>query len=346
MWEVRSLSSEITGIHHGKRAISIKPGANNDNAATRVWPKKTLTYAFVDDEAAEKLRPIIFQARQYWSQLTTHGFKYKEVTLDRCNLYRDECLLVHYNDKGYLSTTPGRPPLDSKNGYKGPVMHLSDNLKVGNLDVNLNVAHEIGHAWGLLHEHQKNIHWEVSDVTQSGWLVALGNSNRDIRFETDDFRCRNLKDYEETLERIDRMENRPNRAAEDKVMICRNWSTAKKYGFSGAEWVPMHTGDQDTDLAFDPDSLMLYPSNAGGIGQVNGDDDQRLPILTYQNGDRIPIRTGASAADIEKLISIYGDNYKGNSKLLNAKDNYFRRTFRKVRSTLSLKGGDTEGGVC
>ena len=348
MWEVRSVSAETSGIHHGKRAVSIKPGENPDgNGATRVWPKKTLTYAFVDDDAAEKLRPIIFQARQYWSQLDIHGFKYKEITLDRCNLDRDECLLVHYNDRGYRSTTPGRPPLESKTGYVGPNMYLSDNPKVGNLDANLNVAHEIGHPWGLMHEHQKDIHWEVSDMTQEGWNVQIVNENRDIQFETDDFRCRNLKDYEEAFQKIDERAKEPEEAADDKKLLCRTWSTAKKYGFSGAEWLPMKTDKLDADPAFDPVSLMLYPSNAGGIGEVNGaDDDQRLPILTYRNGDRIPIRTGASVADIDKLISIYGDKYKGVSNLLNSKDNYFRRTFRKVRSTLSLKGGDTNDGVC
>ncbi|RBR04977.1 uncharacterized protein FIESC28_11445 [Fusarium coffeatum] len=149
-------------------------------------------------------------------------------------------------------------------------------------------------------------------MTQEGWNMQLVNENSDIRFETDDFICRNLKDYEETLEKINEMEKDPKTAADDKKLLCRTWSTADKYGFSGAEWLPMKTDGHDADAAFDPESLMLYPSNAGGIGEVNGaDDDQRLPILTYQNGDRIPIRTGASVADIDKLITIYGDKYKG-----------------------------------
>lgn len=50
-------------------------------------------------------------------------------------------------------------------------MNLSDRTDVGMLDVVANDAHELGHAWGLLHEHQNPAFWTS--------LIALQDSEVD-----------------------------------------------------------------------------------------------------------------------------------------------------------------------
>ncbi|RGP81324.1 zinc-dependent metalloprotease [Fusarium longipes] len=337
LWETYTESSHFSDKSLAKRAISIKPSQDpsKDSHAVLLWPEKTLSYAYANDEAAEKLSPIFFQARQYWSQLTVKGFKYNELTLKKCKLYRDECLVIHYNDRGVLSSTVGRPPVNPSEDFHGPSMHLSDNARVGNLDIYINAAHELGHAWGLYHEHQNPKHWKI-DAFDDKWPVKVYPAGD--QFSPSTFHCENLKDYEKVLAGI--------KNELDRARICTSQQTAEKHDFSAKEWLPKKVEDKDADKMFDPNSLMLYPSGAGGKGDVVDGEDGRKPVLTYIDGKVIDYRTAPSTADLQKLITIYGNEYVGTSKLLIAKDSSMRRLVKKVRSTLSLRGGDTKDGLC
>ncbi|KAJ4002797.1 hypothetical protein NW752_009452 [Fusarium irregulare] len=333
LWEVAPTASHLSHTSHGKRAISIQP--SDDVRAVRLWPEKTLNYAYANREAEKKLSPILYQARQYWNLLAINGFKYNEISLRKCKLYRDECLVIHYNNRGKLACTVGLPPADKKIGYYGPEMHLSDDATKGNLDVSLNAAHELGHAWGLYHVHQNPPHWNID---QQNYYWPVKPNRPGDRFSPDTFHCENLEDYERTFASLTR--------EEDKGRICSSQALADQHQFSAMEWLPRKNEGKSADEMFDPESLMLYPSVAGGKGDVVGKEDGRQPILTYLDGKLIPFRKGPSQADIKKLLTIYGSEYVGTSKLLIAKDSSMRRLVKKVRSTMSLRGGDTQEGLC
>jgi hypothetical protein len=100
---------------------------------------------------------------------------------------------------------------------------------------------------------------------------------------------------------------------------------ASAYGFSAADWLPLpppykHTqgvpiwnaGEDDVDW----DSIMLYPSGAGGIGSARApaspDEDpevydQRLPVLRKNNGDKIRPNAVPSPGDVAGIRYLYED---------------------------------------
>lgn len=349
LWETSTVMPEGSENAMWKRAVSIV--ASDDpynNAGTRRWPEKTITYAFSNKEAEQKLGRILEDAKKLWNQLKVNGFDYKEVDLRKCRAGRSECMLIHYNNDGKLRTTVGLQALDTN--FEGPYMHLSDRLDVGNLDVVVNVAHELGHAWGLWHEHQARIWWGHSE-NDGNWDGFLAG---DI-FKTADYHCENLEDYEQALGKMaekEGLESKEELSVSQVEELCRNHKTAKACSFSALDWMPLPKHGMKPDDEFDPTSLMLYPSGAGGKGEVIfGDDgkepeDKRLAVLTYPDGKRMPIKYGPAGMDIEKLLYLYGTDYRGTSLLHNDDSSKFKGLLKKMRSKLSLRAGNTEQGMC
>ncbi|KAF5669069.1 zinc-dependent metalloprotease [Fusarium circinatum] len=348
LWEASHATSKRTDDALLKRAASLIANDEHDNAGAHRWPDKTISYAFSTDEAKEKLEKIFEDAKNIWNQLIAKGFKYKKLSLSNCRARRRECLMIHYNDQGKLRTTVGLRPLDEE--FEGPNMHLSDKRDVGNLNRASNAAHELGHAWGLWHEHQVPKWWGQGDPSEQwgGWLTGT-------ELMTEDYHCENLKDYEEALDRMAEDKGLKSREELDESQVkelCRFQDTAEEYGFNAFDWVPSRKGGMKPDETFDRNSLMLYPSGAGGKGEVifgatNEDyKDERLPVLTFPGGERIPTRERPTGQDIEKLIWLYGTDYVGASRLHNDGSSPFKGLLKKIRSKMSLRAGDTEQGMC
>ncbi|CAJ0542421.1 Ff.00g000690.m01.CDS01 [Fusarium sp. VM40] len=349
LWEASAAMTEGSETALLKRAVSIVPSDDPyNNAGVHRWPEKTITYAFNTKTDEEKLERVFEDAKKLWNQLKVNGFDYKKLDIKKCSSRRSECMVIYYNDYGKHSTSLGIRPLDST--FEGPFMHLSDKFGVGNLDLVVNTAHELGHAWGLWHEHQAREWWGHSD-NDGNWGGFL---NGDI-FKTADYHCENLKDYEKALEEMaekEGLKSKEDLSVSQLEMLCRDRETAEKYAFSALEWMPLPKNGMDRDEEFDPTSLMLYPSGAGGKGEViPGEDgkepeDKRLAVLTYPDGKRMPIKKGPAGMDIEKLLKLYGTNYRGTSMLHNDDSSKFKGLLKKMRSKLSLRAGDTEQGMC
>ncbi|EWY85782.1 hypothetical protein FOYG_12888 [Fusarium oxysporum NRRL 32931] len=349
LWEISLATSKTS---HGavlKRAVSIWPSDDpHDNAGMRRWPEKTVTYAFSTTDAEKKLDRILEEAKKLWNKLNVEGFKYKKLELKKCKARRSECMIIYYNNDGKLLTSVGLPPLD--NNFEGPYMHLSDKEDVGNLNPVVNVAHELGHAWGLWHEHQARKWWGQSGIDEF-WGGTLDGE----KFMTADYHPERLKDYEVALEKMaeaEGLKSTEELTQEQINMLVRDQDKAKEYGFTAAEWMPLRPAGMQADDIFDRNSLMLYPSGAGGKGKVifgaDGKvaEDKRLPILTYPNGERMPVKKMPTGEDIARLVMIYGSNYRGVSRLHNDKSSKLKGLLKKVRSSMSLKAGDTEKDMC
>ncbi|KAF7672441.1 hypothetical protein GT037_009472 [Alternaria burnsii] len=341
-----------------KRAFSME-SRPNDKLAPRLWPNKKIRYHFEDPENL-RLKGIWERAIELWAPLKAHGFSYEEVpSKDEWQSNRDTVLLIKYNTDGKLSSTLGIPPInEAANDGKptdadlGPVTNLSDNEGIGQDDIHANIAHELGHVWGLIHEHQNPRYWRItSGDYNNGWSLWSGKSSQP-KFKPSDFDCEALSDFAAISKTLNTLVAEAREANDHNLMdklqfdldhICVSMKVAGKWGFSAAEWLPYPSLDKKvSDDNFDPNSIMMYPSRAGGIGL--GDD--REVVLKYDDGSLIPNRLAPSPMDINRLITLYGKpalSVPGEPH--NSRSSQFFNRLKKIRSGIS-RAGDTKGGSC
>ena len=300
-----------------KRAISFQPSGGKDGHYT--WPDKKIKYCYADSVARDRLRGPLEQAMQTtWGLLLDYGFSYEEVSLSKCDKDRINHLKVHYNDRGKMSTSVGKQPVDEQwnrenpnNKVEGPTMHLSTLESIGMLDLVANVAHELGHAWGLYHEHQNPNFWvtNVEDQFPEGdgpiWGSFYGD---DPIFKPSAFNCKALTDYEDALARARELAAESEEYAGIVRTFCSSQAHASKVQFSAKDWLPMSQGvPVIADDQFDENSIMLYPSGAGGVRPGNNPDG-RQNVLTRADGTLLPANVVPSPMDFERLRVLYEVN--------------------------------------
>lgn len=315
-WEqpIHSRAVDSTTSVLNKRAFSIQP-----RGTLRVWPDATIRYCFENDQTKQQLLYHLEAARDLWYQAGLPEEKYKltEVSDAVCRDDRANVLLIKYNDQGKLSATPALPPKDDSDPtYQGPTLHLSDKTDVGMLDVVANYAHEMGHVWGLLHEHQNPAFWEYPFSTQ-------GMVNE---FQFD---CRNLKDYAEVAARL---------SPTDMEDACKYRSNAAEAKFSAAEFLPILGGGRSEGPGLSPDlmSIMLYPSGAGATGTASPGNDGRADVLLNKDGSKILPNVRPTLRDVEGIKKLYNTDWGTTNPVLlnkpaNPKSNKFKDLFKKKK---------------
>ncbi|KAK2841525.1 hypothetical protein FQN49_006174 [Arthroderma sp. PD_2] len=321
-------TTETTLVPHEKRGITIRP--RGSDADYQIWPNMEIKYCFedrtFDERDGKSTREIVFndlvEARELWH---IHGlprsFNWVELGDSDCNEgNRANYLLIVFNTDGRLGTTVGMPP---KTGYQvGPRMTLSDSLNVGMLNVIANYAHEIGHAWGLHHEHQNEAYWAMPYSNSGGTTFGPGN-----------FHCQNLADYDRARNRL--MAAFPGGEWQTELnKICTKRAHAEDLSFSAAEYLPVTSQPVlvDSTTSIDWESIMLYPSGAGGRGSATHGNDQRLSILTKPDNSRITPNIRPSRRDIAALTRLYGYKVPRQEFIsLGSKRNPLKRVFDKIR---------------
>jgi hypothetical protein len=209
---------------------------------------------------------------------------------------------------------------------------LSDDATIGMLSAVSNIAHELGHAWGMYHEHQNPYFWPTTYKGKGGTTFSAIN-----------WVCENLADYETTITKInDAIASYPSGAdlgeivwGKNREEICYKRDIAANWGFSAQDYLPLTSidaykvGTQDGDN-IDWDSIMIYPTGAGAKRDSSGN---RLPTLTKPNGDDIEPNLYPSQKDIQGLMALYGMSSDYDETLLSSSKSASNSKFLSVRGT-------------
>lgn len=323
-----------------KRAMSID--VHTSNRMNRRWPDKKIRYCFDNEDT--RIKGLFELARRSWHELEDlHGFTYEKVNDRTCERERSTVLRVYYNSQGRLATSLGIPPTGPN--MEGPNMHLSDMEGIGQDNIQANVAHELGHSWGLLHGHQNRKWWTKSAEHFGDPRWGSEFTPTEVHFETNKFNCAALKDYEAAArDARAAAQSDPTNHGADPDLICMSRQVAQDYSFSAADWLPWaKVSEFKSDPTFDPRSLMLYPSRAGGIGS----GDNRQIVMRYANDELIPNRETPSPMDIQRLVDLYGSSSRSPGEVLNTGG--LKSRFNRLRekfSSRNLRAGDTAQGLC
>lgn len=279
--------------HHQKRLnprwAHFPPPDADGRAGAYPWPDKLIPVCFKNPVAKQVLAPFLRKAMDLWYAAgLPEDYKIEEASEHRCSNQPLEVLIVRLAERDEpFTTTLGRPnSLRDGDGARMKVNLVTDLLP----DVTANIAHELGHSWGLFHEHQ----------TPQFWDPTTGMPN------VFTFNCESLSDF-------------PLNA--DKTFaqlysaggLCRNYYTAKSFGFSAAEFLGIPhatsnlqgmTGLSEDDV--DWKSIMLYPSNiASRFEHILPLEHKRTRPNQPVEEVRIHANIVPSARDVEGIRHIY-----------------------------------------
>ncbi|KAJ0340496.1 hypothetical protein COL922a_003304 [Colletotrichum nupharicola] len=270
-----------------KRWVTIKDGGAQGESRLLShfkWPDKKIRFHFETEEAKQKLELYLDAANALWSAAgLPDEFTYEEVTSEAdYQAKKGKILLVKYNDRNYLGTSLGLPTQDDDG--PSPVMDLCDSEKIGTLNIVVNFAHELGHAWGLHHEHQNPQFWTSPYTATKGDRVQFGSGYGE-------FHCESLSDSEATKTRLIAQYGEGEGNARLR-QSCEKRIHATQNDFRGAmEWLPLHFSEDFAARGRPPGRTLMT--------------DAPL-ILTRAGGKELDYNTAPSEQDVQGIRKLYG----------------------------------------
>lgn len=251
------------------------------------WPHGKINYCFMG--ANENAMEDIFDAAWgIWAQF--NDFPMKKTRLDSCDedyyssegLQRQDVLYVIQQNGGHPSSSVGRK---SKNELK-----FDPGFSGASGNIAASIVHELGHVFGLLHEHQKP------------------GADRHI-----EYKCKNLADFDEKTK---------GKSKQQVNAMCSSQAAAEATTFSAEDILPYRGLDanyyqEDREMNapdyIDWDSIMIYGSRFGGRQQSKMPWDKKEPgrkvVMLKKDGSEIRNNMLPSRRDIERLKALYSQPF-------------------------------------
>jgi hypothetical protein len=162
-----AIRSETTTKRINKRYVGLWP-----TDFTKLWPEKTVSYCFATKEGRSKNQKYIREAAKMWHRAGLHRdvYKWEEVAdpgPDTCVGNSDRAGILVINEqpdnRDWSDATVGVEPVDADEdpAYTGPNLNIGSRADVSTRGKTAVVAHEMGHVWGLHHEHQYRGFWNA-----------------------------------------------------------------------------------------------------------------------------------------------------------------------------------------
>lgn len=287
-----------------KRYYAMKP-----DSIRKRWPQRTISYCYESTAARGAIHTSLIAAANLWKTagLASGAYKYKEIADpgSSCTGHEDrhQILVISItpdqwtSDQDAGSATVGMPALnDLKPDYVGPEMYINHNLYVaeGKTRFVATIAHELGHVWGLYHEHQNRLFWDAPYSFSRGQVFGAR------------FQCARFHDYTEARNRIrDKYPNDPAELERKSNQICTIKAFAQEFHFSAADYLPDATS-----------GAMQWPNDIPRTGATNNHVDWSS-IMIYAGGDVLLKNDGSafgendkpSQSDIVGIRKIYDDAF-------------------------------------
>ncbi|KAJ5667619.1 hypothetical protein N7507_003483 [Penicillium longicatenatum] len=242
-------------------------------SSSQWWPSASIIYCYADG-AEETLDNDLRSAWDIWIQAGVPSrFVFKQGTDADCAASNVENVLtVSLDSEAKLKTSLGKVSGGSK-------MILNPSTAIGMENPIWNYAHEIGHAWGLMHEHQRPDQWDSNH----------GGSANDNKFI---WNCENLDDYDTKVASLGEFSIN---------QVCTKRGSAEMLNFSALDYLPTTDRQMENSGTVDYDSIMMYPSVAGGIRTSSG----RKTVYTLADGTAIGYNNVPTVNDVDNLIAMY-----------------------------------------
>ncbi|KAF9887253.1 hypothetical protein FE257_010381 [Aspergillus nanangensis] len=274
------LSSVDAGHPKWEPSVSNVKWVHQDVFKTRFhrWLNSRIEYCFDTEETKGILGPSVENGLEYWHHAgLSEEFQMIEIERQAClGRSRPTSLVISLSQDGSISSTIGVDPNDPAE------MILANPAQLSPERIIPIVAHEIGHVFGLYHEHQDPRFWDS------------GNQGPFI------FYCDRLRGYQEILQRLGFI------GVWGKDGVCTNSRAAGREGFSSSNFLPeppemtvssngWHANDGDVDWK----SLMLYEGSAFCANR------NEPALVRRSTGEPTPLNLAPSEGDIEGLNHMY-----------------------------------------